>query len=140
MKRLCAGCGLRPVRASTRRARLPLYCLWCWNAADQRPDSYDLPPVRLAQPDRGVARAEMEARARRIEAGRAVQTRAERLLSALDGLDRWVWAMVVAGVSERRIAARLGLTRQEVYGWYLQRLREAAGLPARPRRYRGRAA
>ena len=134
MRRLCAGCGLHPARRATRRVPLPLYCRSCQWAEDQRPLDCD-----SRRESRGVVLSELEARRRRIQAGRALQARAERLLATLAGIDRWVWSMVVAGISERRIAARMGVTRQELYGWYLERLRLAAGLPARPRRY-GRAA
>jgi hypothetical protein len=139
VKRVCASCNLRPVRRPTKRVPVPLFCLHCWMAEDQRPLAHDMMAIWH---DQGVAREptvrpELERRAVRIRSGRLRQAMAERLLASLDGLDRWIWSMVVAGVSERQIATRLGLSRVEVYGWYLQRLREAAGLPARPRRYNG---
>jgi hypothetical protein len=138
---VCPACQLRPIRPGTRRLPDPRFCFHCARAGDQHPADYDLYARGYAsQRDRGVVVGELAARGRRIAAGQGAQSRAERLLETLSGIERWVWSLVVKGLSERRIAERLGISRQEVFSWYLQPLRVAAGIPARPRRYRGRGA
>jgi hypothetical protein len=134
---LCRGCGLHEARPPTRRTPAPRFCKSCIVGQDQLPDAYDLSVARGRS--RGVVHDKLEARARRLSVGQVLQARAERLLGYLTGIDRWVWHLVVDGKSERQIAEMLGISRQQAHGWYLQRLRVAAGIPARPRRYRGRA-
>jgi hypothetical protein len=135
---LCASCGLRPPRPPTSRWPDPKFCAPCVWGEDQKPVDYDLQLSRRR--DRGVVRGRLQASSRRLAVGSVLQARARRLLAQLRGIDRWVWHLVGKGASERKIAEMLGLTRQEAYGWYLGRLRAAAGIPARPKRYNRRGA
>jgi hypothetical protein len=139
--RICTGCGLHPTRPGTRRIPLPLYCRSCRAAEDQLAIDIEFFGSRTVTGERCRGPGQQNsARAERIVVGKALQSRAERLLATLSGIERWVWSLVVKGLSERRIAERLGISRQEVFSWYLQPLRVAAGIPARPRRYSGRRA
>lgn len=135
--RLCLACWLRPVRRASSKVPVPFYCWPCMAGEDQQPWDYDL---RFGWHTRNVVRAEHARRRRRVRDGQALQARAETLLARLRGRDRRVWQLVVDGLSERRIAVELGLTRQRLYSQYLARLRAAAGIRARPRRYTGRQA
>lgn len=128
---VCPACLYRPPRPNG------IYCRSCIQADDQRPWDDDL---RFGQRDQGVVRAHLEGLARRIEEGSVLQARADALLAQLEGEDFTVWQLVVDGLSEREIAAQLGTTRPRLYSSYLHRLRTAAGIPARPRRYQRKTA
>jgi hypothetical protein len=62
--------------------------------------------------------------------------------SALEGDEAKVWQATAAGISERRLAERMGITRYALYYRWLAPIRQKLGLPARPtiadymRRYR----
>jgi hypothetical protein len=122
----CPACLLRPSRPGG------VYCYHCALGADYHPDAYDLD---LDRRDSGVARALLTRRAARLREGMEAQRLAEELFETLEGTDRAVWALVVEGLGERAIAERIGTTRTRLYCGYLHRLRLAAGLSARPRRY-----